>query len=125
MKKTIKIRVMGKPRMTRADAWKKRKCVTDYRLWADELRLLVFGKNQKQEAPLYFSWVAYIAMPKSWSEKKKLAMIGEPHRQKPDLDNVTKGLFDALFEHDERVASGNQHKIWALEDCISIEWGND
>jgi len=36
------------------------------------------------------SWDAYLPMPKSWSKKKKSAMAGRPHRQKPDRDNIDK-----------------------------------
>ncbi len=59
-------------------------------------------------APYYF-----FPMPKRWSKKKKLIMRGQLKETKPDVDNMTKALFDALGKKrgevsdripDERVA---------------------
>lgn len=106
---TIKIVPMGKPRMTRADKWKKRPCVMRYREFADELR------KQAGEMPggVYdVSWVAYLPMPKSWSNKKREAMRGTMHQQKPDRDNIDKAILDSLFKDDSGIATGSICKMW-------------
>jgi Holliday junction resolvase RusA-like endonuclease len=123
MTKTLKFRVMGKPRMTQRDKWAKRPCVVAYHSWCDMLRYLVFGKNIKKEAPETLRWVAYIKMPDSWSAKKKDQMKNKAHTQKPDLSNINKGIEDSLFLHDEQIAFGSQAKWWGREDqlIISIE----
>jgi len=57
-------------------------------------------------------------MPKSWSKKKKAEMINKPHKQKPDIDNLLKGLMDALLEEDSHVHTVFARKIWAEEGSI-------
>jgi len=60
-----------------------------------------------------------IQMAKSWSKKKKLAHDGQPHKDKPDLDNILKGFKDALCENDSYVHTYNNiTKIWGYEGAI-------
>lgn len=106
---------IGKPRMTRRDKWKQRDCVMRYRSWADLARLMVIQTGQRLPAPekiMSLSWVAYIEMPGSWSEKKKVAMQHQLHRSKPDIDNILKSSMDALFENDAAIASVAVMKVW-------------
>lgn len=108
----IRCTPIGKPRQTRADKWKKRDCVVRYRSFADEVRL-AFGRTRKfAGAPLSLSWRAYFEMPASWSKKRKAEMAGQPHRQKPDRDNIDKAIMDSLFDNDEGVAFGATAKYW-------------
>ncbi|MBT9425870.1 RusA family crossover junction endodeoxyribonuclease [Enterobacter oligotrophicus] len=60
-------------------------------------------------------------MPKSWSKKKRTAMYGQPHQVKPDLDNLTKSLLDALFEDDAHIWDARTSKIWGETGMIIIE----
>ena len=39
---------------------------------------------------------AYVPMPASWGKRKKAEALNSPHTQKPDVDNVTKAIFDGL-----------------------------
>jgi len=55
-------------------------------------------------------------MPQSWSKKKREQMHGQPHQQRPDLDNLLKALADAIYEDDCR--------IWNYRS-ISKRWGNE
>jgi len=41
-----------------------------------------------------------------------MVMAGKPHQVRPDRDNIDKGIMDALFEEDSRVAFGQQSKRW-------------
>ena len=102
------------PRMTRSDKWKKRPCVMRYFAFRDEVRLkkVKFGNNDA----VFF----YLTMPKSWSKKKKAEMIGKPHTQVPDIDNLLKALLDSLYEDDSHIyAIGGAYKYW--DDVGSIE----
>jgi hypothetical protein len=45
------------------------------------------------------------------------------HRQTPDIDNLLKGLMDAIFEEDCRVASVWIEKRWADRGKITIQEG--
>ena len=62
----------------------------------------------------------YLPMPKSWTKSKKKEMLGNPHRQKPDLDNLIKALGDALHGDDSHIASIAARKVWATRGGISI-----
>jgi len=108
---------MGKPRMTQRDRWAKRPPVLRYRAFKDELRIHV-NRMPHLKATLAggdvvrVSWVAYFPMPKSWTKRERAAKAGQPHRSKPDRDNVDKAILDALFEEDSGIASGHLDKRW-------------
>ncbi len=59
-------------------------------------------------------------MPKSWSAKKKAAHEGEPHRQKPDLDNLVKAMLDALHDDDSHIWDGRFTKRWSATPRIEL-----
>ena len=62
-----------------------------------------------------------IAMPASWSKKKKAEMDGQPHRQVPDWDNLGKALSDAVYGQDCGIADIRIIKKWAKTGAIEIE----
>ncbi len=60
-------------------------------------------------------------MPKSWSKKKKLEFGGQPHQQKPDLDNLLKGYQDALAKDDSFIWKFELiEKKWATKGKIVV-----
>jgi Holliday junction resolvase RusA-like endonuclease len=106
---------MGAPRMTRADAWKKRPVVIRYREFKDAVRDhgVVFENGD--------GVVFNIPMPQSWSAKKKASMCGTGCRSKPDIDNLFKALLDALYEDDAHIFSVSRlEKLWAHDGSIEI-----
>lgn len=107
---------VGKPRMTRCDKWKQRPPVMRYRMFCDEARL---HDIRVPECGAHITYV--LPMPKSWSKKKRAAMDGQPHKQKPDLDNLTKSLLDALFEDDSHIWDSRTSKVWGETGMIIIE----
>jgi Holliday junction resolvase RusA-like endonuclease len=113
----IAITPVAKPRMTRSDKWNERPCVTAYRKFKDDLREAI-GDFVLGDA----LWIQfYLPMPKSWSKKKKDEMRGKPHKATPDLDNLEKGLLDALLLHDSQIWHMDASKFWADEGAIYIE----
>jgi Holliday junction resolvase RusA-like endonuclease len=107
---SIKGAPMGKPRMTQRDKWMKRECVVRYRQYCDRLRAAA-GKVPEGNA-YGICVLAWMAMPESWSKKKKQAMAGKIVQQKPDWDNVAKAVCDALFEDDSVLGGGTCWKFW-------------
>ena len=108
---------MGKPRMTQADKWKKRPEVLRYWAFKEECKL---KRVQVPESGAHIIFV--LPMPQSWSRKKKQAMVGKPHQQKPDRDNMEKALLDAVFGDDSVVWDARTTKIWGWQGAIRIEY---
>lgn len=102
------------PRQTRSDRWKERDCVMRYRAFKDHVRAL--GVFIPQPCKIVF----HMPIPKSYSNKKKLSIIGKPHTQKPDLDNLLKALMDAVFEDDGHIWAVCEEKRWADRPGIEI-----
>ncbi|MDU4995189.1 MAG: RusA family crossover junction endodeoxyribonuclease [Enterobacteriaceae bacterium] len=98
---------MGKPRMTRADKWKKRPEVMRYRAFCDEVRLRGVALP---ESDAHVTFV--LPMPASWSKKKRQQYNGQPHQAKPDCDNMLKALMDALYEDDAHIWDCRITKVW-------------
>jgi Holliday junction resolvase RusA-like endonuclease len=115
---TVKVCPMGAPRMTRRDKWKSRPVVERYFAYRDVIRAAV---GDIPVVPDRVECAFHIPMPPSWSNKKALEMAGKPHRQRPDKDNIEKGLFDSLFLEDGGVWSGEQHKYWCKPGEERIE----
>lgn len=111
----IKITPVPKPRMVHSDRWKKRPAVERYYAFCDELRL-------KYPAPLpnEVRLIFYLAMPPSWSKQKKAYFRGAPHQQRPDIDNLTKAVMDALCPEDARIYNLHATKWWAEKPGIEI-----
>ena len=67
---------------------------------------------------LYF----YIPVPKRWSKKKKAAMHGQMHLQKPDESNLLKAFEDSLSIVDEQVAQmSGLGKFWVNQEKGYVE----
>jgi Holliday junction resolvase RusA-like endonuclease len=70
--------------------------------------------------PQGFKVVFTIAMPKSWTAKARQKHFGEPHKKRPDLDNLVKALCDAVHDEDSTVWNIHAIKVWGDEGSISI-----
>lgn len=116
----IAIDPIGKPRQTQSDKWKQRPCVMAYRAFADDLRAACV--KHEFTLPMEGLRVDFrVAMPRSWSKKKRATMNGQPHQQKPDLDNMTKAVMDALLGEDCRLWSlDRQEKRWSDTGSITF-----
>ncbi|OCG45693.1 crossover junction endodeoxyribonuclease RuvA [Gilliamella sp. Choc4-2] len=105
-----------KPRMTQRDRWAKRKPVLQYFAFKDACK--ASGVTLPES---HYHIIFVIPMPKSWSNKKRAEMDGKPHQQRPDKDNLEKGLLDAIFGEDCRVWDGRVTKIWGNVGQIIIK----
>jgi len=108
--------VAPKPRMTRRDKWLNppRPEVAIYRDFANDLLLMARseGYNIETDTITGIRFKAYLRIPKSWSKKKKKALRGKPHMQKPDTSNILKGIEDALTQKDETIYYIEGKKLW-------------
>ena len=105
---TINVAPCSKPRMTRADKWKKRQCVTKFFAFRDAIKQSSIHNIALESFDIEF----HIPMPKSWSKKKKALHNGTPHKQRPDLDNYIKAWCDSVFEEDSVVWRFKASKRW-------------
>ena len=113
----IPVDPVSKPRMTQRDRrLPKRPAVERYHNFCDILRpySVPFQKSSR------LSIVLELPMPKSWSNKKRLAMDGKPHQHRPDLDNLVKAVLDAFFEEDKQIYDVRGTKFWKVKGSILI-----
>lgn len=110
----INIDPVPKPRMTQSDRWKKRQCCLNYWEFKDKIR------KEIKALPEHPRITFYIEMPASWSKKKRSEMLMQPHKQKPDIDNLIKALFDAVYGEDSHIWNVYAEKRWALTGYIEI-----
>jgi Holliday junction resolvase RusA-like endonuclease len=121
MKITFFIDPMGAVRMNKSDAWRKRPAVLRYRAFKDSLRVQAAPYDLPKD-PLIVNLDFHIAMPDSWSKKKKALMDKTWHRQKPDKDNCEKSVTDTLWPDDDScIAAGFTRKFWAYKGSITME----
>lgn len=111
---------MGAPRMTRRDKWLKprRECVSRYFALRDHIQAVV---GDIPTVPDEVQTRFFISMPDSWSKRKQASMCGQPHRQRPDKDNLEKCVLDAIFLEDGAVWKGSQEKFWCESGKARIE----
>lgn len=112
----IAVEPMGAPRQTRSDKWRPRDCVLRYRQYRDIIRIWTHPANLPLGFPADLFVRFTVTMPPSWSQKKRDRMRGSPHQQKPDLDNMQKGLLDAVFRDEDDA------HIWRI--CAEKVWGD-
>ena len=114
---------VAKPRMTRRDSAKSkqnriqgmRKCVAKYFAFKNEVRAA------KVKVPTSGAHIVFaIPMPKGWPSKKRRDMDGKPHQAKKDVDNLLKGLLDAVYKDDACVWDVRISKVWANSGKIII-----
>lgn len=96
----------------------KRPTVVRYYDFKDKINLLLSDKNYIQNNQLVVDF--FIAMPNSWSKKKKSEMVGMPHENKPDIDNVCKAFMDAVLKQDSIVHTLIARKFWSEEPMIQV-----
>jgi Holliday junction resolvase RusA-like endonuclease len=114
----IPIRAKPKPRMTKADTWKKRPVITEYWAYKDQLKDLVAETSWKPTDTIRLVFVFEPAA--SFPKKKKEALYFTPHQQKPDTDNLVKAFKDCLYDKDETVWCDEAIKIYGPINQILI-----
>lgn len=74
--------------------------------------------------PVRLEVLAVFAPPASWSKRKTAAMLGKPHVQRPDLDNIYKSVCDGLngiaYADDGQVAEVAAVKRWGPRAHIVV-----
>ncbi len=117
----LRFRVEGvaksQPRRTRRDKWNPSLGVVAYYEWCDIVRHQVVGDPLKKFdfEISRINALFVLPIPPSYSKKQRTALAGQPHRVKPDVDNLLKGILDALFLNDSCVWCAHAEKWWCNE----------
>jgi Holliday junction resolvase RusA-like endonuclease len=120
---------MGAVRMTQSDKWRtnpnhpdpnKRQREVVRRYFKFKNDLFDQSLQMKFELGNFLDAVYFIPMPQSWSEKKRKSMVGLPCKVKPDTDNITKAIKDALKVEDGDVWWEKAEKRWGFYGSILI-----
>jgi len=104
-------RPVAKPRMTRRDKFLKRKCVMKYREWSDKIRYTFTKKTGvilTHKNKIKLTCPVKIEMCFQFYKKNKNTY----HTEKPDIDNLNKGVLDSLFDNDQYVVSITSEKYF-------------
>lgn len=120
---------MGAVRMTQSDRWKlnpdhidpkKRQRASVNKYFAFKTIISAQAKQVGYTLGNCLEAIYCIPMPNGWSEKKKKQMNGLPCLSKPDTDNITKAVKDALKKNDGDVWYEKAEKRWAYKGSIII-----
>ena len=88
-----------------------------------KISILALAKQKKFVLPEQGCHIIfYIPVSKSWKNYKKKAMHMQLHQLKPDIDNLTKGLFDGLMLEDKHIADIRITKKWVNKEQGWIEF---
>ncbi len=124
MKTTFKIApvVASRPRVTRWSTFFPKKYAA-FKVEMSELtKDIVFTPTKEL---IYVQLTFFVAMPKSWSKKKKLEKGGKFCDNNADIDNYCKAILDSLegvyFENDKQVAMIKAMKYYSATPRIEYQ----
>ena len=123
LKIIINVEPMGAVRCNRSVRWKKTERQERYFAYKDQVRAAAekAAKESPVPVPDKLRITAFIAMPDSWSNKKRSEMTGMPHRQRPDADNILKGVKDAIWQEDGAIWNESCKKFWCRKGDARLE----
>jgi len=113
------IEPMGAVRSTQGSKWSSRS--QKYYAHMNLTKYLAMEQHYAPGKSLRATFV--IAMPKSWSKKKRADMLHAPCESKPDIDNIIKWWLDSLCAEDKQVHSVNCRKVWGERGKVIINEG--
>lgn len=91
-------------------------------IFAAQMREKGYKRLSKQQ--LGMTLTSYIPIPKSWSQRKKNALLGHPAICKPDVDNSVKFYCDVLngiaYEDDAHISQLWTEKLYAKSPGVEI-----
>lgn len=83
-----------------------------YLKWKNTLKLIADRQGFIMPADNYHL-IFHLAMPKSWSRKKKYIHTGTFHKKRPDRDNLEKAFNDAICSEDSHLADARVTKLYS------------
>lgn len=112
------IRPIGAVRLTQSAKWRPTPAAKRYFEWKSAFAEIVY-RAVKDERAFHLVelesaawWRFYIAMPASWSLRKRRLLANTPCMSKPDWDNCAKAVYDAVFAEDKWTWDVRGSTIW-------------
>lgn len=103
----------ARPRITRFGSYNPQKDLMKQVAWEIKKQ----WRDKPLTGPLFVRMEFHVALPASWSKKKKQALLGQPKPTKPDLSNYIKFIEDAangiLWEDDNQIVQLEAKKLYA------------
>ena len=121
---TFDITPMAAPRLSRRDGFNPSPAARRYFAFRDHIKAMAL-QHHVMELPVAMGFIFRIPMPKSWSGAKRSKFDGQVHQQKPDLDNLIKGITDSIAYNRSRDDAHVAvylfaQKVWTAEETGSI-----
>jgi Holliday junction resolvase RusA-like endonuclease len=121
---------MGAVRMSKSDTWKtdplhpnplkrQRQVVARYFAYKNKVVETCNKLNYTLGNTLNITF--YLPMPESWSNKKKSAFLHQPHKSKPDLDNLIKAFMDSMKKSDSDIYQITAEKRYDYQGYIIVK----
>lgn len=93
--------------------------------WAFAKQMRDKGYLKLSEGPITVNLTAYMPIPSSWSKKRSIEVLGQPHTKKPDVDNISKIYLDILngtaYADDAQICQLLCKKIYSDKPRVTIE----
>lgn len=109
---------VSKPRMSQRDKWMERDATAAY--WAYKEELGYKAKLKKFILGTCIDMIFVLPFKKTHSESKRKEIDGKVHQEKPDIDNLVKGFFDALTTDDSKIWHVSARKFWGDHGAVVI-----
>lgn len=115
----------ARPRVTRCGTYDPPKCRAYKQKVGLYAKTAMRGKEPLR-GPIKMSVIVYRGIPKSWTKKKKVAaMLDDIYpTTKPDIDNLLKGIMDALkgicWHDDAQVVSVEARKVYEVSPRVHL-----
>lgn len=114
----------ARPRFTRSGHAYTPKRTSDYESEVAAMAKRAMGGSPALETPVDAFIYVTMAIPPSWSKKRQEAALGQPHTQRPDLDNQVKAITDAIngiiYKDDSQICSLHCKKVWGTTGMVQV-----
>ena len=119
----------GRPRFTTKGRYPRAVDPPKSREYKNLVKKLAYDAYQGEplDGPIKIKMIHYFEIPKSYSKKRKKACLEGIERptKKPDIDNVYKGIADAMsgiiYQDDKQIVEDTQEQWYSLMPCVKVE----
>lgn len=115
----------GRPRVTKHGTYTPKK-TRDYESLVRDCWMVQSGQRMPDDCMIKLIMKAYFPIPKSYSKKAKIELLGKPHGKLPDLDNCIKSVCDGcqgfVFANDSHIYSIEAVKLYSDNPRTEITW---